>query len=432
MREEMLPAVRAGGSEWEALLAGGGVRLTSGAGKTVEREVEALIGELRASGWDAVRRISRTFDKQEPREIPREEWSAALDSCEGEIVADLRACAANIEAYQRRLITENIALWDNADGGRVGWIARPLDRVGIYVPGGTAAYPSSVLMGVIPARAAGVREIVMATPPGGHLRPEVLAAALISGVDRVFAVGGVPAVAAMALGIDPVPRCGKIVGPGNAYVQEAKRQFFGQVDIDSLAGPSEILILCDGTANPAWIAADLLGQAEHDVLSSVMLVSMEEGLVGQVRRELEGRLADLPRQDIARRALCAHSAAIVCQTREQALETVNRFAPEHLEIMTADPEGWLPGIRNAGAVFLGAYSPEVLGDYRAGPSHVLPTYGSARFFSVLSAETFMKKISVMQYDKTALARSCPSLARLARSEGLEAHARSAEIRQTEA
>ncbi|MCL2083097.1 MAG: histidinol dehydrogenase [Oscillospiraceae bacterium] len=396
--------------------------------KEIGQAVDRLLEDLYKRGWKAACEQSLRFDKKEPREIPQSEWQTAAHECSPEIIDDMRAAAKNIEEYQRKLLPENITSWQNSDMGGVGQIIRPLQRVGLYAPGGTAAYPSSVLMTAIPARVAGVEEIILVTPPTEHLRPEVLAAADISGVDRLFAIGGVPAIASLALGLGPIPRCDKIAGPGNAYVQDAKRKLFGEIDIDSLAGPSDILIIADSSANPEWIAADLLSQAEHDVLSSVVLVCLDEATANQSLKALERRLEKLPRREIAGTALANYGAVILCQTKQQAVEAANRIAPEHLEIITTDPESLLPGLRNAGAVFLGGYSPEPLGDYWAGPSHVLPTAGSSRFFPALSVDSFLKKISLIAYDRFALEKNYQGIARFARSEGLEAHARSVEAR----
>jgi histidinol dehydrogenase len=285
-------------------------------------------------------------------------------------------------------------------------------------------------MTAIPARAAGVNEVIICTPPGEQLKPEVLAAALICGVDRVFALGGVPAIASMAYGVGIVPRCDVVAGPGNAYVTEAKRQLVGYCGIDSTAGPSDILVLADHTANPAWAAADLLSQAEHGARSPVVLVAMSQAVADAVCAELERQVAELPRREEAEAAIRTRGMAFIAETKAEALSIINEIAPEHLEIMTENPEEWLDGIQNAGAVFLGPYSPEPLGDYWAGPSHVLPTEGSARFFSPVSVETFLKRISTINYSKAAFLPISDNIARLARAEGLEAHARSSEVRNS--
>jgi histidinol dehydrogenase len=393
----------------------------------VRAEVRGRLDDIFARGADAVSELSIKFDGAPPREVPKGERRAALDSCDPTLIDDLRRAAKNIEGYQKRLLPQG-SMWTNPDGGAVGYEVRPVDRAGLYVPGGTSAYPSTVLMAIIPARVAGVREIVFCTPPGTQLKPEVLAAAEIAGADRVFAMNGVAAIASMALGLGMVPRCDVVAGPGNAFVTETKRQLFGFCGIDSTAGPSDILVLADGSGDPAWVAADLLSQAEHGARSGAVLVALDEGFARAVCDELSRQIAILPRRAEAEEALRNYGAAVVAETREDALAAVNSLAPEHLEIFTRDPETWLPGVRNAGAVFLGGFAPEPLGDYWAGPSHILPTGGGARFFSALSVETFLKRISVLSYDRYTFANVSAPIARLARVEGLEAHARSAEER----
>jgi histidinol dehydrogenase len=392
-------------------------------------EVRALLDDITGRGEAAVNDIALRFDGVPPREIPREEWETAAKQCGPVILEDLRRAARNIEEYQKRLLPKS-GEWTNGEGGKLGVLIRPVSRAGLYVPGGTSAYPSTVLMTAIPARAAGVGEVIICTPPGEQLKPEVLAAALICGVDRVFALGGVPAIASMALGLGLVPRCDVVAGPGNAHVTEAKRQMFGFCGIDSTAGPSDILVLCDHTAPPAWVAADLLSQAEHGGRSRAVLVTTEEITARAVFAELEKQLAVLPRREEAEAALQDYSAIFTVSSMEEALDIVNEIAPEHLELIAEDAEKLLDGIYNAGAVFIGPYSPEPLGDYWAGPSHVLPTGGRARFFSPVSAETFLKRVSTISYDKEAFLPVADNIARLARTEGLEAHARSAEVRKS--
>jgi histidinol dehydrogenase len=399
-------------------------------GEEVAKTIRKIVSDI-----SEVDNISDFRDKAIPWEIPREEWEAAAKKCDPIILEDLRRAAKNIEEYQKNLLP-NGGEWDTPDGGKAGVLVRPVQRAGLYVPGGTSAYPSTVLMTAIPARVAGVGEVIICTPPGEQLKPEVLAAALICGVDRVFALGGVPAIVCMALGANvrpefKIPRCDVVAGPGNKYVTEAKRQVSGVCGIDSTAGPSDILVLCDRTANPAWVAADLLSQAEHGERSRAVLVSMDEAVAKAVCAKLESQVADLPRREEAEAALRDYSAAFVAESKEDALQIINAVAPEHLEIITENPESWLDGIQNAGAVFLGPYSPEPLGDYWAGPSHVLPTEGSARFFSPVSVETFLKRTSVINYSKAAFEPVIDSIARLARAEGLEAHARSAEARMVD-
>lgn len=307
----------------------------------------------------------------------------------------------------------------------------PLERVGIYVPGGTAMYPSSVIMNAVPAAVAGVKEIIMVVPPGkdGSVNPNVLTAAREAGVTRVFKVGGAQAIAALAFGTDLIPKVDKITGPGNIFVTLAKKAVYGHCDIDMLAGPSEILIVADETADPAYIAADMLSQAEHDVLASSILITDSSDLVSKVEREVQDQLAKLPRREIAEAALNRNGLFIIAQSIMEAMELANISAPEHLEILTAQPFAMLPYVRNAGAIFLGPYSPEPLGDYLAGPNHVLPTGGTARFYSVLNVETFMKKTSIISYTKEALSAVASQVITLAEAEGLQAHANAIRVRE---
>ncbi|MCL2031559.1 MAG: histidinol dehydrogenase, partial [Oscillospiraceae bacterium] len=327
-----------------------------------EAAARAICAEVKSGGWDAVRRLSLQYDGAEPREIPRAELQAAYERCGSAVIADLEHAARNIRDYQERLIPKG-GVWQSPDGAKVGLLARPLRRVGMYVPGGTAAYPSTVLMNAVPAKAAGVEELVMVTPPTRHLRDEVLAAARIAGVDAVYAVGGAQAVAALAYGAGPVPAADKIVGPGNAFVAAAKRLLYGVIDIDMIAGPSEILIIADGGADPRLIAADLLGQAEHNPDSACFLVTDDPALPGRVNAELEIQLSALPRRDIASASLDAYSAAFICADLAACAACSDALAPEHLELLVGDPHALLPAIRNAGAVFIGPWAPETLGDY---------------------------------------------------------------------
>jgi histidinol dehydrogenase len=424
----VLAIIKAGTAAMERRLAGIARRADSDAAR-IRSEVRALLDDITGRGEAAVNDIALRRDGALPREIPREEWEQAAEQCDPRILSDLRHAARNIEEYQENLLPKG-GQWPTPDGGTAGVLIRPVSRAGLYVPGGTSAYPSTVLMTAIPARAAGVDELIVCTPPGEQLKPEVLAAAKISGVDRVFAIGGVPAIASMALGLGIVPRCDVVAGPGNAYVTEAKRAMFGFCGIDSTAGPSDILVLCDHTANPAWVAADLLSQAEHGSRSRAVLVATDETVAQAVSAELEKQLQTLPRREECESALRDYSAIFIADNLEAAIDIVNEIAPEHLQIITREAESRLDKIQNAGAVFIGAYSPEPLGDYWAGPSHVLPTNGRARFFSPVSVETFMKRISTISYDKEAFLPVADGIARLARAEGLEAHARSAEIRRS--
>lgn len=420
----MIQVVRAGSEEQIALFS----RLRERAVcSDVRSAVSEIIANVRDRGWCAVKEYSLRFDNAEPVEIPLSRCEEACHQIDPQVLDALRHAARNIEDYQKKLLPES-AFWENLDGGCVGVLVRGLTRVGVYVPGGTAAYPSSVLMNVIPAKVAGVQEVIMVTPPTEHLRPEVLAAAFIAGVDRVFAVGGVHACAALAFGAGDVPAVDKIVGPGNTYVAEAKRQLYGFIDIDMIAGPSEVLIIADETVKPAYVAADLLSQAEHDKLASAILLTTNQTLADAVILELRCQLDTLPRRDIAEASLRDFGAVVLCETLTEAAALSDEIAPEHLEIMTVKPDALLPNIRNAGAIFLGAHTPEPVGDYLAGPCHVLPTSGTARFFSPLSVDDFLKKTSVISYEQTALACVSSKIDVFARAEGLDAHARAVTIR----
>ena len=423
---DWLPIVKRGSEDETRRLAEIETRREQSVAET-EAAARAICAEVKAEGWEAVTRFSLRFDKAQPREILRSELIAARDRCAPDIIGALEHAARNIHDYQQRLIPES-RCWRNPDGATVGQLARPLRRVGMYVPGGTAAYPSSVLMNAVPAKAAGVGELIMVTPPTRHLSDEVLAAALVAGVDAVYAVGGAQAIAALAYGAGPVPAADKIVGPGNAYVAAAKRVLYGTIDIDMIAGPSEVLVLADGGADARLIAADLLSQAEHNPDSACWLVTDSADLALRVNWELERQLKALSRREIAETSLEAYGAAFVCQDMGQCVECANALAPEHLELLVVDPERWIPAIHSAGALFIGPWTPEPIGDYIAGPSHVLPTSGTARFFSPLSALSFVKYISTIEYDEASYTRSAPNAARLADSEGLEAHAASLRAR----
>jgi histidinol dehydrogenase len=338
----------------------------------------------------------------------------------------MEKAARNIEDYQSRLMPEG-KVW-NVSGGVLGQLVRGLSRVGVYVPGGTAAYPSSVLMCTVPAQVAGVEEITLVTPPTKNLNEAVMAAAKIAGVHRVIAIGGAQAIASLTYGAGIVPKVDKVVGPGNAYVAAAKKLAFGEIDIDMVAGPSEILIIADDGANPVYCAADLLSQAEHDALSASILVTNSGELAEAVNAELKKQIAKLSRQNIIRKSLADYGAIIVVNDLDKAVKVANAVAPEHLEILTSDPWQLMPKIKNAGAIFLGESSPEPLGDYLAGPSHVLPTAGTARFFSPLSAESFIKKTSVIEYTRQGLRSISQDIVRFAEAEGLGAHANSVKVR----
>lgn len=397
------------------------------ANRAIEDAVRSIMEAVKAEGLSAVERYSQQFDHAAPHEIPLSQLEAAYARCPKDLIEALEHSAANIRAYNQRLLPKS-EVWTSPDGGKVGRLVRGLTRVGIYVPGGTAAYPSSVLMNAVPAKVAGVEEIVMVTPPTQHLSDAVLAAAKIAGVDRVIAVGGAQAVAALTYGAGFIPKVDKLVGPGNAYVAAAKRLAYGQLDIDMVAGPSEVLVVADGSANPVYVAADLLSQAEHDKLASAVLLTDSEELAQAVDRELARQTAYLSRKDIIEASLRDFGCAFVCQDLDACVALANEIAPEHLELCVAQPQALLPKVKNAGAVFLGAWSPEPLGDYMAGPDHVLPTSGTARFFSPLSVTSFLKTMSVVEYGREELQRVGRQVVALAQSEGLTAHANSIQVR----
>ena len=397
------------------------------AGAEINRAAAAILEDVRENGYPAVAACSRKFDGAEPYEIAPERLEAACAACPPELLSALERAAANIRDYNEKLLLKSQE-WRSPDGGVVGRIVRGLSRVGIYVPGGTAAYPSSVLMNAVPAKVAGVGEIIMVTPPTENLNDAVLAAAKIAGVDRVIAVGGAQAVAALTYGAGFIPRVDKLVGPGNAYVAAAKRMAYGQLDIDMVAGPSEVLVIADEKADPRLAAADLLSQAEHDKLASAVLLTTSRALAEAVDREIIRQTGYLTRSEIMEASLRDFGCAIVCDTLEDCAALANEIAPEHLEIMTEEPRALLPRIKNAGAVFLGAWSPEPLGDYLAGPDHVLPTSGTARFFSPLSVDSFLKTMSIIQYDRDNLAPIRNDIIRLAEAEHLTAHANSIRVR----
>ena len=397
----------------------------------VERAVDEIIGQVRAQGDQALIRYTQMFDgvALENIEVSRQEIDEAFEQTDKALIETLRQARQNIENFHAHQVRSSFIVSERA-GVTLGQRVIPLKRVGIYVPGGTAAYPSSVLMNAVPPKLAGVGEIVMTTPPGkdGRVEAAILCAARIAGVDRVFKCGGAQAVAALAYGTRSVPRVDKIVGPGNIYVATAKRRVYGLVDIDMIAGPSEILVLADESANARNVAADMLSQAEHDKFSSAVLVTDCERLALKVQQEIERQLEGLPRYEIARASIENNGRIILVSGMDEGLEIANQIAPEHMEIVTREPFALLGGVRNAGSVFLGGYAPEALGDYWAGPNHVLPTSGTARFSSPLSVDDFVKKSQFMCYTREALEQAAPSIARFARSEGLEAHARSALIR----
>ena len=397
----------------------------------VEGAVAAIIENVKENGDAAIREYSEKFDKVklDAIEVSAEEIDAAYASVDAKFIDILERASKNIYEFHSCQVRNSFVL-NEREGVVMGQKVIPIEKVGLYVPGGTAAYPSSVLMNCIPAKIAGCSEIVMVSPPtcGGKINPVILAAAKIAGVDRVFNVGGAQAVAALAYGTESVPRVDKIVGPGNAFVSEAKKQVFGKVAIDMIAGPSEILVLADATCNPAHVAADLLSQAEHDKLASAVLVTDSMGLAKAVSEEIEKQIPMLLRSEIARASIDANGKIIVADTLLAAIDIANEIAPEHLEICTDNPFDYLDKIKHAGSVFLGKNCPEALGDYFAGPNHTLPTSGTARFSSPLSVDDFVKKTQFTYFTAEALGKVAKDVEYFAMKEGLTAHAKSAVIR----
>lgn len=399
--------------------------------KAVTATVSEILEQVRTRGDAAVRAYTEKFDGACPDafEVPRSVLDEALSQADPAFVASLRTAAANIADFHRRQKRESFVV-TRPDGTLMGQRVRGLKRVGLYVPGGTAAYPSSVLMNAVPARIAGVEELIMVTPPGKDGRPvtDVLAAAAVAGVDRVFLMGGAQAVAALAYGTETVPRVDKIVGPGNIFVATAKKLLYGTVDIDMIAGPSEILVIADETARPDWLAADLMSQAEHDRMASAILLTTSETVARETVRELEKQMPAMSRREIIEASLRDYGTVIVCRSDEEMVALANDLAPEHLEVMTKAPMEYVGRLDNAGSVFLGRYAPEPLGDYLAGPNHVLPTGGTARFFSPLGVDSFIKRSSFIYYTEEALAGAAEDIVRLAEKERLTAHAHSIRVR----
>ncbi len=403
-----------------------------GSDEALALTVEKIVAEVARRGDAALFAYTAAFDHYqitaETVQIKPESIKAAAALVPPSDREVLEMAAARVEKFHRRQLPAD---WkdDGEDGVFLGQRVTPLERVGIYVPGGLAAYPSTVLMAAIPARIAGVEEIVAVTPlRQGSLNPLVALAMELGGVSRVFQIGGAQAIAALACGTASVPRVDKIVGPGNAYVAMAKRLVFGRVDIDMIAGPSEVLVICDGTAPVAYVAADLLAQAEHDEMASAVVLTPDGELARRIVAEVSSRLASLPRADIARRSLQNYGAAVITRDMEEAVQLANRFAPEHLELIVADPEAVIPRLRHAGAIFVGPYTPEVLGDYMAGPNHILPTGGTARFSSPLGVYDFVKRTSILSFTGAAFQRYGRQTVRFAALEGLDAHSRSAAVR----
>ena len=396
----------------------------------IEVTVRAVMDDVRVRGIDAVNEYALKFDKVAPYEIGQDVLTDAYNACAPALREALETAAENIRDYHEQMLVKT---WEyrRAPGAVLGQTVRGLHRVGLYVPGGTAAYPSSVLMNAIPAKVAGVEELIMVTPPTENLSREVLTAARIAGIDRVIAVGGTQAVAALTYGAGFIPRVDKVVGPGNAYVAAAKKLAFGQVDIDMIAGPSEVLVIADRTADPRYVAADLLSQAEHDKLASAVLLTDSMAQAEAISAEMERQARALPRWEIIRESVANFGCAVVFEELTAACAFANRVAPEHLEVVTESPRELLPYLTDAGAIFLGQYAPEPLGDYMAGPCHVLPTSGTARFFSPLSTDTFLKKTSVIEYSREELEKLSQDIIALAQAEKLDAHANSVRVRFAE-
>lgn len=406
----------------------------SSSSKDVSSVVSSIIKDVQEKGDEALREYTKKLDGADISEIEvsKEEIKAAADSMDSEFMRVLEKAASNIRKYHSKQVRNSFVMTEE-NGIVLGQKIVPVSVAGIYVPGGTAAYPSTVLMDTIPAKIAGCGSVIMVSPPGkdGKLNPAVLTSAYVAGVDRVFRVGGAQAIAALAYGTETIPRADKIVGPGNIYVAEAKKQVSGVVSIDMIAGPSEILIISDGASKAKVVAADMLSQAEHDKNASAVLITDSERLAEEVRAELEVQLPLLPRYDIARASIDTNGKIIVVDSIEKAIEVSDRIAPEHLEVCVDNPFDYLDKIHNAGSVFLGRNCPEALGDYIAGPNHTLPTSGTARFSSPLSVDDFVKKYQFSYYTQSALASVADDVALFARREGLEAHARSALVRKEE-
>ena len=395
----------------------------------VEEAVAAIIQDVRLRGDEALRHYSATFDRVELEhfEVGQDLVDQAFEQVDQAVLTALENAKANIESYHRQQIEKGFED-QPTDGVIRGQLIRPIERVGVYVPGGTAAYPSSVLMNVIPAKIAGVKEIIMITPPQKKFVPAILVAARLAGVDKIYQVGGAQGVAALAYGTETIPKVDKITGPGSIYVATAKKQVFGLVGIDMIAGPSEIGIIADETANPTYVAADLLSQAEHDILARAILVTNSEALADAVEAEIEKQLQDLPRQAIARSSIENNGRIILTQEVDSMFDLMNLVAPEHLEIAMEEAYDYLDKVENAGSIFLGHYTSEPIGDYYAGTNHVLPTTATSRFSSALGVHDFIKRIQYTQYSKSAIQAAEKDITSLAYAEGLQAHAKAIEVR----
>lgn len=403
----------------------------AGVDQQMNAKVLDIIEQVRTRKDDALLEYTEKFDhvKLDSLIMSEEEIEAVMSKVDASLIADLKEAAENIACYHEKQLQEGYEI-QKEDGVYLGQRVIPLERVGVYVPGGRAAYPSTVLMNVIPAKIAGVKEIVMVTPPSadGSVDPVIAAAAHIAGVTRICKVGGAQAVAALAYGTQSIPRVDKIVGPGNAYVACAKRLVYGKVDIDMIAGPSEILVIADKDADPEYVAADMISQAEHDPMASSILITDDETLVEKVEEALQRQSDALPRQEIIAQSLTRYGTVMVCDTMEECIEKANAIAPEHLELMVQDARSWLPLVRNAGSVFLGYYTCESIGDYFGGCNHVLPTNGTARFASALSCDSFIKKSSYLHYSKEALQRDGGKIMNIAHHESLDGHANAVKVR----
>jgi histidinol dehydrogenase len=402
----------------------------SGGCREIEQRVKAILADVRRNGDKAVLKYTRKFDSVKTtglKILPDEiSWYAARADIK--VVKALRFSTKRIRSFHKRQIEKS---WSYFEGGTIiGQVIRPLERVGIYVPGGKASYPSTVLMNVVPAQVAGVGEIAVCVPaPGGEMNPHVMAAIQLLNVREVYRIGGAQAIGAMAYGTGTIKKVDKIVGPGNIYVATAKKMVFGEVDIDMIAGPSEILIIADDSANPVCVAADLLSQAEHDELASSILITSSKSLAGAVGRELKRQLENLKRKEIAKKSIQNYGAVIITRNIEDATVIANEIAPEHLEIMTKNPKNVLPLIKNAGAIFLGKWTPEALGDYSAGPNHTLPTGGTARFSSPLGVYDFIKRSSLLRFTENGFRRLAETVKTIAEAEGLEAHGNTIRVRE---
>jgi len=404
-----------------------------GADLTASELVRKIVGDVRKLGDAAIIDYTKKFDgvelSAENFQVTEEEFLNAEKIADKKIVESLKLAAENIFSYHREQLPKSWITY-RGESSILGQSIIPLERVGVYVPGGTAAYPSSVLMNVIPAKVAGVDEIIMCVPAReGKINPYVLIAAKIAGADKIYKIGGAQAIAAMAFGTETIPRVNKITGPGNIFVTLAKKEVFGHCDIDMLAGPSEILIVADEKANPIYAAADMLSQAEHDFLACSIVITTSENLAEKISVEVEKQLANLPRREIAEASIQNNGLIIVAENIFEAIDFANISAPEHMELLVESPFNLLPKIKNAGAVFLGENSPEPLGDYFAGSNHVLPTGGTAKFYSVLNVETFLKRTSLISYSHADLTNSAENIIRLAKAEGLDAHAQAIKFRQ---